>query len=445
MVMSENIFNESSYVAEFKKVYEFLKKALYKYNKDILAKNNVPNPLDDKKYNEIINQLKHINSDDEYVQIINQFLVSLHSGHVYMLANKKMHNSSKILPIVLQYSKGKYYVSKSLNPLFEGKEVTKINGENIDKYVLQCQGSCSFEYGKCYIKRLVISSDTQKMITIDHQDELLEPVESSVFKNENDRVSNNVIFYYINGLPYLRINSFSHSLLNNDEIYDFFGEKINGAYEYIKRIANYLNDEGAKSLIIDIRGNNGGSDEWFKLLSYFSNQDYRYTCNISSNVGKLDCSQINEIYQDGGEDIDKSLERINQSASELEYCIGIQNGGSTIENRYLLIDDENYSTSDTLAKLANKTGFAKTIGKHTSGDGFGITPYIFTTKILEKNGIKIAIPSTFYNLNEFQTVPDIIMEDDLIMPYDYGSIKDNQLQAIINYIYHEYKNSDILL
>ncbi len=162
-------------------------------------------------------------------------------------------------------------------------------------------------------------------------------------------------------------------------------------------------------------------------------------------MGKLDCSQINEIYQDGGEDIDKSLERINQSASELEYSIGIQNGGSTIENRYLLIDDENYSTSDTLAKLANKTGFAKTIGKHTSGDGFGITPYFFTTKILEKNGIKIAIPSTFYNLNEFQTVPDIIMEDDLIMPYEYGSIKDNQLQAIINYIYSEYKNSDISL
>lgn len=223
--MSENIFNESSYVAEFKKIYEFLKKALYNYNRDILAKNNVPNPFDDKKYSEIINQLKHINSDDKYVQIINQFLVSLHSGHVYMLANKKIHKSSKILPIVLQYSKGKYYVSKSLNPLLEGKEVIKINGESIDKYVLQCQGSCGFEDEKCYIKRLVIPSDTQKVMTIDHQDEMLEPVESSVFKDQNSKTSNNVIFYYTNGLPYLRINSFSHSLLNADEIYDFLEKK----------------------------------------------------------------------------------------------------------------------------------------------------------------------------------------------------------------------------
>ena len=45
--MSENELNESSYVIEFKKIYKFLKKALYKYNKDILAKSNVPDPFNE--------------------------------------------------------------------------------------------------------------------------------------------------------------------------------------------------------------------------------------------------------------------------------------------------------------------------------------------------------------------------------------------------------------
>lgn len=110
------------------------------------------------------------------------------------------------------------------------------------------------------------------------------------------------------------------------------------------------------------------------------------------------------------------------------------NGNSTIKNRYLLINSDNYSVCDTLSKFSNKTGFATTIGSHTSGDGFGVTPYSFTTDILRRNDTKIVIPSTFYNLEEFQTEPSIKTKEDLLMSYEYGTYKDNELKQAIEIV-----------
>lgn len=99
-----------------------------------------------------------------------------------------------------------------------------------------------------------------------------------------------------------------------------------------------------------------------------------------------------------------------------------------------MINDGNYSVSDTLAKIANKTGFATTVGKLTSGDGLGITPYSFTTNILSRNNISVRIPSTFSNLNEFQTKPSIEMEEGFLMPYEYGTSLDAELYNLVSLI-----------
>ena len=49
-------------------------------------------------------------------------------------------------------------------------------------------------------------------------------------------------------------------MLDSKEKYNFLGSEIAGPTEYLNAIADYLNSNNANDLIIDIRGNKGGSD-----------------------------------------------------------------------------------------------------------------------------------------------------------------------------------------
>lgn len=419
----------NEYTNEFNKIFYYLKETLKNYNNKILTNNNVANPFSNNAYKKIIAKLSNIQSDQEYLEIINDFIISIHQGHVFLSSN--INKIDKIIPLCIQYKDDKYYVVKATNQELEGKEIIGIDNIKMDEYILKLKGSYSFENNKFFIKNLILPSQNAKNISFNNGEITIESVKSEDFYNEifkrDNPYNNNIMFDIVNGIPYLRINSFSNEMLHFKENHNFFDKKITDPIEYLKEIANFLNSNNASDLIIDIRGNQGGSDEWFELLSMFSNKDYKYTYSVESTIGNLSNGETNEIMNSQGEDINAALKRLQNNADKLNCSISIGNGNSTIKNRYLFINSANYSTSDTLAKFSNKTGFATTIGNHTSGDGFGITPYSFTSNILKRNNAKIVIPSTFYKLEEFQTEPNIKIKDDLLMPYEYGTYKDNEL------------------
>lgn len=425
----------NEYINEFNKIFNYLKETMRDYYEKVLSNNNI-NPFSNESYEKIISKLSSIRSDQEYLEIIDSFMTSLHEGHAYL--SSKSNEPDKIIPLCIQYKDGKYYVVKAVNQELENKEVTMIDGVKIDEYILDFKGSYSFENGKIYIKNLIIPSERNKCISFSDEEMIIEPMSSQDFNHEiikrDNPYSNNIVFSIIDGIPYLRINSFSHEMLSSKEKYNFLGSEITDPTEYLNTIADYLNSNNTSDLIIDIRGNKGGSDEWFSLLSMFSDKEYIHNYSVDSTIGKQSYGETNEIINDQGEDIDTSLKRLQDSTSSLDCSVFIGNGNSTIKNRYLLINSDNYSVCDTLSKFSNKTGFATTIGSHTSGDGFGVTPYSFTTDILRRNNAKIVIPSTFYDLNEFQTEPRIKTKDDLLMPYEYGTYKDNELKQVLEIV-----------
>lgn len=415
----------NEYQEEFKKVFYYLREVFSDYNRIILSNNNIPNPFSDTNYSEIFEKLSSINADQEYIDIMNSFIISLHEGHAYMVNPNKKDNS-KMIPLIIQYYEGKYYVIKSGDESLIGSEVTSIDGIDIDGCAQKTNDSFSFDNGKCYSKRITIDSDTSKKIVCDGNSIELKPVYKNEFYgliSSREKVNgDNIVFNFINGVPYLRINSFSHGMINQDTV------------DMLSKISRKLNDNNAEDLIIDIRDNKGGSDEWYQLLSLFSDKDYTYDYSLNSIVGNISSNECNRLLNGLGENIDSSIERLKGDKKQISCFNGIKNGNSTIKNRYLMINDGNYSVSDTLAKIANKTGFATTVGKHTSGDGLGITPYSFTTNILSRNNISVRIPSTFSNLNEFQTKPSIEMEEGFLMPYEYGTSLDTELYNLVSLI-----------
>ena len=425
----------NEYISEFNKIFNYLKETMRDYYEKVLSSNNI-NPFNNESYEKIISKLSNVRSDQEYLEVIDSFMTSLHEGHAYL--SSKSNEPDKVIPLCIQYKDGKYYVVKAVNQELENKEVTMVDGVKIDEYILGFKGSYSFENGKIFIKNLIIPSEKDKCISFSDEEMIIEPMSFQDFNHEiikrDNPYSNNIAFSIIDGIPYLRINSFSHEMLSYTEKYNFLGSEITGPTEYLNAIADYLNSNNTSDLIIDIRGNKGGSDEWFSLLSMFSDKKYMHNYSVNSTIGKQCYGETNDIMKGLGEDIDASLKRLQDNTSSLDCSIFIGNGNSTIKNRYLLINSDNYSVCDTLSKFSNKTGFATTIGSHTSGDGFGVTPYSFTTNILRRNNAKIVIPSTLYDLKEFQTEPSIKTNYDLLMPYEYGTYKDNELKQALEIV-----------
>lgn len=158
---------------------------------------------------------------------------------------------------------------------------------------------------------------------------------------------------------YIKIKSFSSSFLEQDK-------------KVFKQIEEYLKNNQTKNIIFDIRGNKGGTDEYFKNFSIFTNKDIV----IKDNFRNLLTNQNQEIIHTA----------IHGELDVKEY------------NRYILVDEEVFSTAETFSKLCKSTGFAKVVGQDTGGEGFGFTP--FSLDIVDENISYIRIEENKqYNLN----------------------------------------------
>ena len=73
----------NEYVREFNKIFNYLKVAMKNYNDKVLSNNNI-NPFSNESYDRIITKLSNIKSDQEYLEIIDSFMTSLHEGHAYL-------------------------------------------------------------------------------------------------------------------------------------------------------------------------------------------------------------------------------------------------------------------------------------------------------------------------------------------------------------------------
>lgn len=426
----------NEYQKEFIKIFSYLKVTMNDYVEELLLKNNISNPFSKKKYQEYIEQLKVVKNDKEYIKLINDLLISIHSGHVY-LTSKATEIDNDIIPLIIQYYQKEYYITFALDKKLIGKKITKINNELIDSYIAKLNNSSYFDNNKLYLKQFIPKNEGTITLTIDNHENIeINPVFKNIFFKEYLNTfkthRNNISFELKDNIPYLKINSFNDNLVNDKEKYILFDRVIYGSLNYLKAIAEYINNNNYEDLIIDIRENSGGSDKFFLYLGLFSDKNYIDSLKLKSNIGKIDISELNSFISKEPENIDDSIQRLkSQDNTFYEIQKFIPDCNSTIKRRYLLIGDRNYSTADALAKLAKRTGFATLIGTKTSGDGEGITPYCFTSPILKQNDISVVIPSTFGNLKEFNTYPDIFIEEDLINKYELNTSNDYQLKKII--------------
>ena len=196
-------------------------------------------------------------------------------------------------------------------------------------------------------------------------------------------------------------------------------EDINVISKYIKTLENY------KAIVIDIRGNSGGSDEyWTEVISRIIPKSY----NTSGYILFRDSDIINDYIKSrkiNTEDIkDLPKEIVNNGPDEImsEFKYFVKND-RIIEtkdsinfkgNIYLLVDNVVYSSAESFSIFCKESGIATVIGETTGGDGGGYDPVLFK---LKNSGLIVRISADMYLTGagvcneEFKTVPDYIIEN----------------------------------
>lgn len=195
----------------------------------------------------------------------------------------------------------------------------------------------------------------------------------------------------------------------------------------MKRIESYINKiQGYKSLVIDIRGNYGGTDEyWIKLVSLLTDKVYncggyrlfRNTSDVISNYTEFREIELNNI-SDLSKDILKNAPKeVKNIFTHFEYNNEMIKGKSKNPFKgkiYLLVDDGVFSGGESFAIFCKEQKFATIIGTKTGGDGYIYDPVLFK---LNNSGLIVRMASNMYLTEsgicneEEKTVPDIKIEN----------------------------------
>lgn len=213
------------------------------------------------------------------------------------------------------------------------------------------------------------------------------------------------------GYMYLPSMSSKHGAIDND----------------LKEIETYINTlEKHKALIIDIRGNSGGSDRyWQGIVSKLIKDDvkidgYRVYRNNNEIVKKY--TNVRNIKLEPIENLPTSVKK-NAPEEIMKNFNGFENTSYTIKSKndlkfkgniYLLVDKKIYSSSESLAMFCKETKLATLVGETTGGDGGCIDPVLFN---LKNSGLIVRMASCMYlNKNgicdeEFKTIPNFKVKD----------------------------------
>lgn len=238
-------------------------------------------------------------------------------------------------------------------------------------------------------------------------------VKNGEIKNYPEKENVDIKIIKNNEIAYVKIHSFENQYIEKD---------ANILNKFWREIQNYL------YLIIDIRGNGGGSNDYW-VHNIVGDINYRKNVRLTKyqiyRGGEYSKAFIKAISDD-------KLDPIEKLPSELNYPPEIKNkfkffsegfiefgglGSVPFHGKiYVLINSKVFSSAELFSVFCKQSGWAILVGEQTDGNGIGNDP-IFVA--LPNSGIIIRFPmqmglnSDGRSNEEFPTTPDIKSENPL--------------------------------
>ncbi|MDD2445867.1 MAG: S41 family peptidase [Clostridia bacterium] len=278
----------------------------------------------------------------------------------------------------LLFKSQQYYLKYTGNNTFDEKYLSQLTNN------LQTTKNLNDDIFVDFIKENIISKIKCGHIYI---------VPHKLLNHKHDEISleqsgPNVEYRFEDKTVILKIKSFHKSIYKRDK----------PVFEELQKI---LHKKQIDNVIIDIRGNGGGTDQYFDYFSIFTSQKHNRI------------TRFKNLFTDENEMREWTV--IKGLPDSKEY------------NRYLLVDERVFSATDSFARFCKQTGFATVIGRPTRGEGYGMTIFRIQITDSEYNGKHLSLPATVKGIemaypidaplneqgeidyeNLYRTTPDII-------------------------------------
>ncbi|MBD3193220.1 MAG: hypothetical protein GF308_21480 [Candidatus Heimdallarchaeota archaeon] len=197
---------------------------------------------------------------------------------------------------------------------------------------------------------------------------------------------------------------------------DFIEEDNPFLLSFYNQINNY------DHLIIDIRGNGGGSTNYMiqNIINPLANKDFLYKNYFAFRTGdyvqyfRKSANITETIATDLFDYLPPEVLTDNFDLYNTSWPISAPTDQYDFDGEISLLVDKNvYSAAETFAVFCKQTDFATVYGTYTGGDGIGMTPLYFVlpnSKLVIRMSTLMGLNVNGYANEEVRTEPDVLYE-----------------------------------
>jgi hypothetical protein len=378
-------------------------------------------------FEKVKTSVNHELSDWEFYRLVAPLVASIQCGHTRLSPSDEMQAgldaATVYFPLQALSFSEKVFVKLPDNTV---AELLKINGEDVRSVLRKILSSfpvdgssadAKYDYlnlfGVYYARYVDPHPDTFDLVIRkkdqSQREEVSLPPAGLSEVTRDFAATKPIEFSMIGDTGYLRVQTFSSSAYHRHNI---------NYYEFLENTFVKLKNGRTERLIIDIRGNGGGDDQYgATLYRYLARESFHYFKRVDKKNG-------------------------NEFMSVNHPCLALQHPK---ENRFagqvaLLINGRTFSTAADVASMFKSNKRAVIIGRETGGGYDGNTSGASERITLKNTKLSITIPLWFYENDVLKpehdhrgVMPDVRTQPE---PGDLFNATDRDLQLAIKTASH---------
>ncbi len=374
----------------------------------------------DREFESIRKKLKKKNTDEEFFQLLSPSIAKIHCGHTNIkpsfVRSEYQKLYSKVFPLDLWITGDSCFVRTSRKNILKGSEVLSINGYDVPQIIGKIKKAISSDGFNLTYKEFLLNHKFSSLFSMyfpvkDTFEVKIKDVDGTIkdmkftgeTKNDEQNQRSSLAKLSISDSSKTAILSIpSFSTTNHD-----FPAFLENSFEQVDKT-------GIENLIIDLRNNEGGRDEYGLLLfSYLFNEPFKYYKNLV--VATADTTLLNRLnFGDVpfNSAIPDYISNINEENGSYFYTTHANLGlhqpkeHSFKGHLYVLINGGTFSTAAEFAAIAQNSKRGIFIGEETGGGYYGNCSLGTPTLTLPNSKIRITIPLAKYELAVDRTIPE---------------------------------------